>query len=428
MFDIMRAYSIIIGGENVDRSILHCDLNNFYASVECADNPDYSGHPLAVGGREEMRHGIVLAKNQLAKGFGIKTGDTIWMAKKKCPEIIIVMPHFNRYYDYSKRVKEIYLSYTQRVESFGIDECWLDITGCEKIFGSPAEVADEIRIRVKREIGLTISVGVSFNKVFAKLGSDYKKPDAVTQITRENYRDIVWPLSVSDIIGVGKATAETLGNMGVKTIGELANFDAKLLKRRLGINGEKLWCFANGKDDAPVLCGCEVPKSKSIGRSITLPKDITSREHVWKMVVALSEEVMYSARKSGLKGKNAELSIKDSKLEVHTFNCTQQDFISTSRMLAESVIRLYDTGAMMNMKIRAIGVRIFNLYEDSSAMQMSFFSSDERNIRDEILEKEMESIRKKYGRDSIMRGIMIQDMPYRLGHKEESQPTFGTKV
>ena len=251
----------------MDRVILHIDMNNFYASVETLYDPSLKDIPMAVGGDKERRHGIVLAKNMLAKAKGVKTAEALWEAERKCPGIKFVPPHFERYAKYSRLAKEIYMQYTDMVESFGLDECWLDVTGSRRLFGSGREIAEEIRARVKDELGLTVSIGVSFNKIFAKLGSDYKKPDAVTAFTRENFKELVWPLPAADLLFVGKSTQEALRKYGIYTIGDAAKADRKLLKRLFGKAGEQLSMYANGEDRSPVRRVNEHEEIKSIGNS-----------------------------------------------------------------------------------------------------------------------------------------------------------------
>ena len=234
----------------MEKSILHCDMNNFYASVECVLNPKLVSSPIAVCGSKEERHGIVLAKNYLAKDFGVKTGDTIWQAKNKCPNIIIIdNPHFDMYSYYSKRAIDIYKKYTDKIESMGLDECWLDVTNSIKLFGKPVDIANTLRETIKSELRLTISVGVSFNKTFAKLGSDLKKPDATTVISKNNYKDIVWPLPISDLLFVGRKTKQLLNKNYIYTIGDIANSKPERLKKLLGKNGITLYNEANGLDD-----------------------------------------------------------------------------------------------------------------------------------------------------------------------------------
>ncbi|MDD4774198.1 MAG: DNA polymerase IV, partial [Eubacteriales bacterium] len=249
-----------------DRWILHCDMNNFYAGVECLHNPELRGKPVAVCGSAEKRKGIVLAKNYPAKAFGVRTGEAVWEARQKCKDLIIQPPHYDLYMKYSALARAVYGRYTDRIESMGADECWLDITGSLLYFGkTPCELAYEIKETIKNELGLTVSVGVSFNKIFAKLGSDMKKPDAVTVIVRENFRDTVWLLPVSDMLGVGSATKRKLSEMAVKTIGDLAEIPCVFLEKKFGVIGNILWLFANGLDNSAVTdCTFSFPV-KSVG-------------------------------------------------------------------------------------------------------------------------------------------------------------------
>ena len=252
----------------MQRVILHCDMNNFYASVECMLNPELKNKPVAVCGSVEERHGIVLAKNYAAKAFGVSTGEAIWQAKQKCQDLVIVEPHYEQYMKFSKLAREIYGRYTDQIEPYGMDECWLDVTG-SGCMGTGFEIADEIRRTVKFELGLTISAGVSFNKIFAKLGSDMKKPDAITCIEADSFQEKIWCLPASDLLGVGRATEKVLSGYGIHTIGELAATSDDFLKCRLGKNGLAIKKYANGLDDSPVMRSDYVSPVKSIGHGIT---------------------------------------------------------------------------------------------------------------------------------------------------------------
>ena len=262
----------------MDRTILHCDCNAFYASVECVLNPELKKVPMAVGGDEESRHGIILAKNELAKKYNIQTAETIWQAKKKCPDLVIVRPHHDLYYKYSKQVMDIYKRYTDYVESFGPDEAWLDVTGSKRLFGDGVKIANELRRIVREETGLTISVGVSFCKVFAKLGSDYKKPDATTVFSKSNWKQFIYPLSVRDLLFVGKKTGDELERLGVKTIGQLAKYDEHILVRHFGKAGNMLYRYANGLDSEPVKSIYEKEKVKSVGNGMTFRQDLVGED------------------------------------------------------------------------------------------------------------------------------------------------------
>lgn len=266
----------------MERTILHCDMNNFYASVECMLNPKLKGHPVAVGGDVENRHGIILAKNYEAKKFGIQTGEALWQAKQKCRNLIIVPPHYEEYLKYSRLAHSIYEDYTDLIEPYGMDEVWLDITGSTKLFGNGEKVANELRERIKFELGLTISVGVSFCKVFAKLGSDMKKPDAVTVIPKDSFREVIWNLPASDLLGVGRSTDKFLSSYGIHTIGELANAYPDLIQRKLGKNGMMLLAFANGEDRSRVAPQDYEPPMKSVGHGITTVQDLENNAEVAK--------------------------------------------------------------------------------------------------------------------------------------------------
>ena len=258
----------------MQRVILHCDMNNFYASVECMLNPELKNKPVAVCGSVEERHGIVLAKNYAAKAFGVSTGEAIWQAKQKCRNLVVVPPHFEEYIKYSKLARNVYQRYTDQVESYGIDECWLDVTGSSSLKGDGLLIAQEISRRMKSELGITVSVGVSLNKIFAKLGSDYKKPDAITTMYKSEYKQKAWSLPVADLLYVGKSTNRKLALFGIKTIGDLARADEDVLNSHLGKMGSILWSFANGYDDSPVKLENTHAPIKSVGNSTTTPKDL----------------------------------------------------------------------------------------------------------------------------------------------------------
>ena len=280
----------------MERVILHCDMNNFYASVECMLNPSLREKPVAVCGSVEERHGIVLAKNYAAKAYGVSTGEAIWQAKQKCRDLVIVEPHYEQYMKFSKLAREIYNRYTDMVEPYGMDECWLDVTG-SRYLGSGFEIADEIRKTVKFELGLTISAGVSFNKIFAKLGSDMKKPDAVTCIDRDTFREKIWGLPASDLLGVGRATDKVLSSYGIRTIGQLAAAPDALMQGWLGKNGMAVKRFANGEDCSPVMRSDYVSPVKSIGHGITTMQDLENSAEVWCVMLELVQEIGTKLRK-----------------------------------------------------------------------------------------------------------------------------------
>lgn len=296
------------------RSILHCDMNNFYASVECMLDPALKKYPIAVCGSVEERHGIVLAKNYKAKAFDVKTGDAVWQAKQKCKDLVVVPPHYEEYIKYSKLARSVYERYTDQVEPYGMDECWLDISGTESLFGSPEKVANEIRETMKFELGLTISVGVSFNKIFAKLGSDMKKPDAVTVIPKDTFKEKIWGLPAADLLGVGRATQRVLDSYCIRTIGDLANNDPEFLRRRLGKNGVVLWNYANGNDLSLVAKKDFVSPIKSVGHGITTVADLEKPEQVWPVFLELTQDIGHKLRVHGLSAEGVAIHIRDNTL------------------------------------------------------------------------------------------------------------------
>lgn len=387
------------------RVILHSDINSAYASIECFHRPEIRHLPVAVGGDTEKRHGIVLAKNELAKRCGVKTGNAIWEAKQKCPDLQVLPPDFPLYMHYCGMVKEIYNNYTPQQESFGIDEAWLDCTGV----GEGPVIAEEIRHRVQRELGITVSVGVSWNKIFAKLGSDYKKPDAVTVITRDNYRDVVWPLPASDLLYVGPATTKKLARYGIHTIGQLAQTDPEFLHRQLGKMGHVIYAFANGLDSAPVQQTGEGTPIKSIGNSTTTPKDMTCNEDVKIVYYALTESVSARLRENGFVCRGVQISIRD--VELHSFE--RQCRLSRPTMLTEELHRaamdLFRKNWRWSKPLRSIGIRSIDLLPANSYVQLSLFDDHARREKLEALEHTIDEARGRFGYNSIRRGITMTD-------------------
>lgn len=390
------------------KTILHCDANNFYASVECFLNPALKDKYVAVSGNPEKRHGIILAKNQLAKECGVKTGETIWQARQKCPELICVPPNFDKYVEYSNRIFDIYSQYTDRVEPFGIDECWLDVTGSKRLFGDGQKIADTLRERIKKDMGITISVGVSFTKAFAKLGSDMKKPDATTVITEQNFKSKVWSLDCKDLLMVGSKTGAKLKKIGICTIGDLANSDVNVLKKMLGINGVKLYESANGIEDTQVRHSYQKFVPKSIGNSTTLPKDIKSKDEVLAVLTALSEMVMTRARKYGFVGEGVSIGVKNSELNWVGKRCIIPPTDSAFRLCEYAMglfEQLYDL--TNNLPVRALGVSIFNLTKQDQECQLSLF--DFCKEEDSSLSKAVDKIRQKYGYNAILSASVMQN-------------------
>lgn len=395
-----------------DRTILHCDLNNFFASVECFFAPELKKVPVAVCGSKEERHGIVLAKNELAKKCGVKTAEAIWQAKKKCPDLVTVPPHYDKYVEFSERAKNIYRDYTDRIEPFGIDECWLDVTGCEWLFGSGEEIAHKIRRRIKHELGITASVGVSFNKVFAKLGSDLKKPDAVTVISHENYKEKIWNLPADSIIGVGRKTIKVLNNIGIETIGDIGTAPEGLLKELLGKNGEALRLSALGLDNSPVVDERDSPEAKSIGRSVTCRYSLTSWEDISRVAFSLCEKICYSMQKNCIFTDCIKVSIKNDNLSVlEKQKKIIQPTNSPSAMYNEAKTLLKELWNGVS-PVRAVGVYAASLTETGSICQLSFDSGAEELQKRDNLEESVFMIRSKYGTNMLKRAVLLDELPY----------------
>lgn len=380
------------------RAILHCDLNNFYASCEVLQNPSLRGKPVAVGGKEEDRHGVVVASNYEAKKFGVKCGVTTHEAKKLCKDLVICSPHFSLYNKCSRMVRKIYESYTDKVEVFSIDECFLDVTH-SKIFGTPVEIANEIRERVKKEVGLTISVGVSFNKTFAKIGSDYKKPDATTVITEENFKTIVWPLPVGDLFGVGRKLKEKLMRFGVLTIGDLAHMDRNFLISEFGKVGDDLYKKANGLDDGEVSAEEESPKS--IGNSATFYKDLTDLKDISLAFTTIAESVAERMIKKNIKvAHTLSITIRDADLKFYQKQC-QIPPCRSSELFSKTAFKLFTENFTFLKRVRLLGISVSGFDERA---QISLF--DEKTDKfDDIMSK----IRQKYGHNKIVRANALFD-------------------
>lgn len=392
----------------MERCILHADINNFYAGVECLYNPALRDKPVAVGGDPEKRHGIVLAKNNIAKSQGVLTGETLWEARKKSPNIVFVPPDYKKYMRFSKMAWEIYREYTDRIESFGLDEVWLDVTASQGLFGSGKVIADELRRRVSQELGITISVGVSFNKVFAKLGSDIKKPDATTEIYRNNYKRVVWPLPVGELLYVGPATAKKLKKYNILTIGSLANCKVELLRAWFGKMGVVLWQFANGEDLAPVSDQSQKPIVKSIGNSTTTPKDLTSPEEVKTTFFLLAESVAARLREYDYLCNTVQISVRDEKLHSFERQIKLDYPTCSSEELVRVALKLFCANLGGEYKIRSLGIRACDLMT-GEYRQMSLVPEVMRAQRKESLEATVDKIRYRFGHFSIQRGIMLED-------------------
>lgn len=402
--------------------ILHCDMNAYYASVEQVLNPALKGLPLAVCGSVEDRHGIVLAKSQEAKIQGVKTGETIWQAQSKCPQLHIVPPHYEAYVHYSKRARAIYAEVSNQVEPFGLDECWLDVRGSRQLFGSPEAIAELLRQRIKRELGLTISVGVSINKVFAKLGSDMKKPDAVTVLRSEDIPERVWNLPVEDLLGVGPATKRKLNLWGISTIGQLSRAPAELLQRRLGINGYRLWRWANGWDDGRVRVLGESGPVRSIGHSLTLRHDLVSKESLWPVFLSLAQNLALRLRSGGFRAGGVQISLRDQNFFEEEFQTPLPYPSHSSVYLARCAYKLFTRMSEMPVPLRAVGIRAIQLIPLEQPLQLNFFSDARELERLEKIEDCIYNLRGRFGEKSVSWAVLQRDLDFAEQTPDEIHP------
>jgi DNA polymerase-4 len=392
---------------STERIILHSDLNAFYASVECLYNPQIRYKPVAVCGSVEQRHGIVLAKNDAAKKFGITTGEAVWQAKQKCPSLVTVEPNFDRYMKFSRETRKIYERYSDRIESFGLDECWIDCTGA--IAQDGESIANEIRKTIKNELGLTVSVGVSWNKIFAKLGSDIKKPDAVTVISKNDFKTKVWRLPASDLLYVGRSTNSKLVRYAIYTIGDIAQAKPEFLSGLLGKWGETLWAFANGYDISSVSHNGECSVIKSIGNSMTTHRDIENEDDAWKVITVLSDSVAQRLREGGFRCRTVQLSIRDTELNWCERQTKLTFFCCTSGDIARKCMELLKSSYNFNKPLRSLGVRACDLCDASNGLQLEFFADSVKRERRERLEYSMDDIRRRFGKHALQSAVLLTD-------------------
>ena len=396
----------------MSRVVLHSDANSFYASVECLYTPSLRGKPMSVCGSADDRHGIVLASSREAKKYGVKTGMAIWQAKQVCPELSVVPPDYELYVHFSRKLRRIYEDYTNRVEPFGLDECWLGLCESGGDIRDGERIADEIRQRVKGELGITVSVGVSFNKVFAKLGSDYKKPDAVTVISQENFKEIAWPLPASDLIYVGPRTTKKLLRLNITTIGQLANADTGILEYHFGKNGIMLKAFALGLDRSAVRPVDESEMIKSVGNSTTPPHDISSVREGKAILYLLVESVAERLRSLGFKAKQVAISARGTDLISHGCQRTLQAATDGTAQIADAAIHLFEERFARDMPFRSMGVSCGRLVPADVPVQLDLFGDAQKRLRAEKLDRTLDSLRYRFGHTVIRRGIVLEDHEY----------------
>lgn len=385
---------------------MHSDCNSFYASVECLHQPEIRDKPVAVGGDVEQRHGIILAKNELAKKYSIKTGEALWQARQKCPGLVIVPPRFELYQRFSRLCHNIYLDYTDKVEPFGLDECWCDVTA-EGVDG--VQLAHEIRQRIKRELGITVSIGVSFNKIFAKLGSDYKKPDAVTEISKGNYQEIAWPLPAGDLLYVGNATQRKLKSYCKHTIGDLANTPEKTLKGWFGKWGSVLHAFANGYDLSPVSRYEDHQAIKSIGNSTTPPRDLVDNEDVKIILYVLADSVARRLREHGCKGRTISISVRDNQLMSFTRQHTLAHYTNITSEIAQAGMELFIKYYYWQRPIRSLGISLSDLVSDATPLHLDLFGAGQEQLRREQLDTAVDGLKRRFGTNAVRPAVLLQD-------------------
>lgn len=390
---------------------VHIDMNNFYASVECRVNPSIADKPVAVAGSPEKRHGVVLAKNEIAKKLGVKTGDTVSEASAKAPGIVFVPPRFDVYDKVSKRMFGICNRYSYCVEPFGPDECWLDCTETVGLFGDGKKIADALRADIKNELGITASAGVSFTKLFAKLGSDMKKPDATTVITRENFREKVWPLAVGDLCGVGGRTEEKLHKLNIYTIGDLARADERVLKRLLGKPGADLGRVARGEEEGEVREAVRTRDMKSVSHGLTALRDLTTRDDAVTLINYLSELVAVRLKKYRVRARGAYLGVRYTDLTREGKQLSLPRPVRSSSDVADAATRLFDE-IWNGEPLRSIDVGMFALTPDGAPEQLSMFDCESGSDCRERLDDAIAAIRIKYGKSAVIRAAQLDEDIY----------------
>jgi len=389
----------------MERKILHVDCNKFYASVECCLHPELRDKPVAVGGNEASRHGIVLTKNEIAAQYGLTTGEPLWAARQKCPQLVVVPPNFPTYTRFSSMVREILSDYSPAVEPFGLDEAWLDLTGCH---GDAEDTAHAIRRRIKEELGITVSVGVSFNKSFAKLGSDYKKPDAVTVFSRENYKSRVWPLPAGSLLYVGPATRRKLEERYLFTIGDITGASPGLLQALLGKWGPALHAIANGRDDQPVVPAGQERAVQSVSNGMTTPRDLADHRDVQRVIMALAESVGRRLREQHLMGKTVEVQVRDNALHTQSYRTTLEHYIRATNDIAEAAYGLFLQKHRWIRPLRSITIGVSTLEPDTLPCQLDMLEGERRQRRED-LDAAIDGLRRRFGDGCVRRAILLED-------------------
>lgn len=393
----------------MDRVILHVDMNSFFASVETLAHPEAASVPMAVCGDAQNRRGIILAKNELAKSFGVQTAEPIWQAQKKCPELMLLPPHHDLYYNISKQANAIYCRYTDLVEPASVDESYLDVTASERLFGSGEQIAMRIHEDIKNELGLTVSIGVSFCKIFAKMGSDYKKPDATTIVTRESFRELMYPLPVKSFMYVGRATQRSLKSIGVETIGDLARLSERTLTQRLGKHGAVLYRNVHGLDDGRVLAADEREPVKSIGNSLTYRRDLTTVQDIRAALAPLAESVGARLRAHGFKCRGIQVAVKSPDFMTVERQSRLENATFLSREIYRASLELVLSAWKPGSAVRLLSVTAIQLVSENESEQISFFSKPQNNAKLEALDRSKDKIRAKFGNDAIKPASILKN-------------------
>lgn len=397
-------------------------MNSCYASIECSLNPDLKGKPMAVGGNEASRHGIILAKNELAKKYGVKTAEPLWQARQKCPELIIVEPHFDVYKEYSRRAHDIYARYTDIIEPMGLDEVWCDLTGSITLFGSAHNIIREIMESFKRELDITVSIGLSYNKIFAKLGSDLAGRDEFFEITKENYREKVWKLPVSALFGVGRKTANQLERYGIITVGELAKCSEQWLTALFGVCGRDMWISANGLNRDRVAPDNYKEQSKSIGHGVTCKEDLENNEEVWKVFLSLSQNVAKRLRMEKLSATGVQISVRDNCFATKQFQCQLENPSQSAFEIAKVATELFKSNYGWERPVRAVTVRAINLAEEDNFQQMDFYTDYGRLNKQKSIDDTVMKLRQKFGEDAIFNCCLMDEEKMPVFSSDEKAP------
>ena len=391
------------------RVIVHSDLNHCYAQIEEMFYPELREVAMVVGGDEEKRHGIILAKNDKAKAYGIKTGESLRDAFKKCPNLVVVPAHYEEYKYYTNKVKDIYREYTDKVESYGLDEAWFDLTHSQLLFGDGVELAKRIQRRIFEELGLTVSMGISFNKIFAKLGSDLDKKMGFVVIDEDNYRDIVYPLDVEDLFYVGRATRDKLHKMNIFTIGDLANAHFNDISSRLGKHGEMIWCFANGLEENEVNLNSYKRKIKSIGNGVTAIHDLREKEEAKLVFRVLVESVASRLKDEKLKAYTISISLRNNKLEWFSRQKRLYEATDIADEILEVVMHLLETNYDFKIPLRSISVSASQLVDSYNIVQLNLLHDEEKRQNDKRLDETIDEIRERFGFNKIKRLSLLLD-------------------